>query len=169
MSRGSATSAAQDLSSQCLERVGGELVIRDPRETREFDFGKGRVTCTPVTLPDLVTIWRATAIPNIETFVYASGDAFPTGDLSDLPEGPTAEQREANRYQASVEVTGADGRIVRAVLDTVNGYTFTPMASAEAARRVLAGEHLPGFRTPAGLFGDSFAETIADTRVLDIS
>ncbi|KKF00880.1 saccharopine dehydrogenase family protein [Mycolicibacterium obuense] len=168
MSRGSAISAAENLSTQILERTDGVLISRDLSETREFDFGRGPVTCTPVTLPDLVTIWRATAIPNIETFVYVSGDAFPTGDLSDLPEGPTPEQREANRYQASVEVTGADGSKVRSVLDTVNGYTFTPMAAAEAARRVLAGEHRPGFHTPAALFGTGFAETIADTRVFDI-
>jgi catechol 2,3-dioxygenase-like lactoylglutathione lyase family enzyme len=66
---------------------------------------------------------------------------------------------------------GADGHIFfwlrHGVVDTVNGYTFTPMAAAEAARRVLAGEHQPGFRTPAALFGNGFAETIADTRISD--
>lgn len=168
MSRGSAVSAAENLSAECLERLGGVLVSRDPNESREFDFGAGPVACTPATLPDLVTIWHATAIPNIETFVYVSGDAFPTGELSDLPEGPTREQREANRYQASVEVTGADGSTARSVLDTVNGYTFTPMAAVEAARRVLAGEHHPGFQTPARLFGTHFAETIADTTIRDL-
>lgn len=168
MSRGSAISATENLSAECLERAGGVLVSRDPNESREFDFGTGPVTCTPATLPDLVTIWHATAIPNIETFVYVSGDAFPTGDLSGLPEGPSLEQREANRYQASVEVTGADGSTVRSVLDTVNGYTFTPTAAVEAARRVLAGEHQPGFQTPTGLFGTHFAETIADTTIRDL-
>lgn len=168
MSRGSAISPTENLSAECLERAGGVLLSRDPNESREFDFGTGPVTCAPVTLPDLVTIWHAMAIPNIETFVYASGDAFPTGDLSDLPEGPTREQREANRYQASVEITGADGPTVWSVLDTVNGYTFTPMAAVEAARRVLAGEHRPGFHTPASLFGSHFAETIADTTIRDL-
>ena len=32
-------------------------------------------------------------------------------------------------------------------------------------RRVLAGEVRPGFQTPAGLFGNGFAETIADTTI----
>lgn len=168
MSRGSAISAAENLNAECLERVGGVLVGRDPAESREFDFGAGPVACRPATLPDLVTIWHATAIPNIETFVYVSGDAFPVGDLADLPEGPSVEQREANRYQAGVEVTGSGGSAVRSVLDTVNGYTFTPMAAADAARRVLAGHWRPGFHTPAELFGAGFAETIADTRIFDI-
>ncbi|WP_281033811.1 hypothetical protein [Rhizobium leguminosarum] len=41
------------------------------------------------------------------------------------------------------------------------------MAKAEAGRRVLAGDVRPGFQTPAGLFGNGFAETIADTRITD--
>jgi hypothetical protein len=49
----------------------------------------------------------------------------------------------------------------RAVLNTVNGYTFTPMA----ARRVLGGEMKSGFQTPVELFGKGFAETIAHTKV----
>jgi short subunit dehydrogenase-like uncharacterized protein len=86
----------------------------------------------------------------------------------DLPAGPSSEEREASRYHASVEVTGADGTVVRSVLDTVNGYSFTLMAAAEAARRVLAGEVRAGFQTPAGLFGNGFAETIGDTRIVDL-
>ena len=69
---------------------------------------------------------------------------------------------------SAAEVTDADGKAVRSLLDTVNGYTFTSMAAAEAARRVLAGEIRPGFQTPAGLFGNGFAETIADTRIIDL-
>jgi short subunit dehydrogenase-like uncharacterized protein len=121
-----------------------------------------------VTLPDLITIWRATQIPNIETFVHVSEGAFPEGDLAAMPDGPTLEQREANRYYAAVEVTGEDGTVVRSALDTVNGYTFTTIAAAEAARRVVGGEQRPGFQTPAMLFGDGFAETIADTIIEDL-
>ena len=169
MSRGSARSATENLTADCLQRLDGQLVPRNPDDRRDFDFGCGPTSCSATTLPDLVTIWRATGIPNIETFVYVSGDAFPQGDVATLPEGPSAEQRTANRYHAAVEVTGADGAVARSVLDTVNGYTFTPLAAAEAAGRVLRGEHQPGFHTPAALFGTSFVETIADTRITDLS
>lgn len=82
---------------------------------------------------------------------------------------PTAHARagKANRYHAAVEVTGEDGTVVRSILDTVNGYTFTTLAAAEAARRVVGGEAQAGFQTPAGLFGDGFAERIADTTIID--
>jgi short subunit dehydrogenase-like uncharacterized protein len=70
------------------------------------------------------------------------------------------------RWKAET-LTGKDGTVVRSTLDTVNGYTFTTLAAAEAARRVIGGEARPGFQTPAGLFGDGFAETIADTTIVE--
>ena len=168
MSRGSAISASENLTTETLARIDGQLVSRRENDNRLFDFGAGDVSCFPVTLPDLITIWRATSVPNIETFVYVAGDAFPEGDLAKLPDGPTAEQRLASRYHAAVEVVAADGTVTRAILETVSGYIFTPMAAAEAARRVLAGEARFGFQTPAGLFGPGFATTIADTSIVDV-
>lgn len=167
MSRGSAISASENLTTETLHRVDGHLAAADPNAFQKFDFGFGDVACMPITLPDLITIGRATGIPNIDTYVHASDEAFPGGALADLPDGPSAQQRDANRYHAVAEVAGHDGQVVRSVLDTVNGYTFTPLAAGHAARRVLAGEVRPGFRTPVEVFGVGFAETIADTRITD--
>ncbi|MER2176432.1 MAG: saccharopine dehydrogenase NADP-binding domain-containing protein [Stenotrophomonas maltophilia] len=169
MSRGSAISASQNITAQCLMLKDNVLVSRDPGEVRNFDFGDYEASCFPVTLPDLVTIARQTGIGNIETYVHVSGNAFPEGDPAALPAGPTAEERQANRYQASVEIVGVDGAVKRAVLDTVNGYTFTPLAAVEASRRILAGEFAAGFQTPVGLFGNSFAESIADTTITHLT
>lgn len=168
MSKGSVTSAGQTIVTETFHFVDGELVERSPEEVRNFDFGKGPQSAFPVTLPDLLTIHQATGVPNIETFVHITAGAFPTGEAKELPIGPSADERAANRYHAAVEVINADGTVARSVLDTVNGYTFTAMAAAEAGRRVLAGEFRPGFQTPARLFGYGFAETIADTRISDI-
>lgn len=166
-SRGSAVSASENVTTETLHRVNHELVGRAADELRDFDFGNGPATSFPVTLPELITIWRATNIPNIETYVHVTDGAFPEGDLAAMPDGPTLEQREANRYHAAVEVTGEGGTVVRSILNTVNGYTFTTLAAAEAARRVIGGEARAGFQTPAALFGDGFAETIADTTIVD--
>jgi short subunit dehydrogenase-like uncharacterized protein len=168
LSRGSAVSARGSVTAETLARVGGALVVQSAGTIRELDFGKGPVDCFQVTLPDLITIWRSTNVPNIEAFVHLTGNGFPQGDLSALPDGPSEQERSANRYQAVVEVTSSDGDVARSVLDTVNGYTFTATAAAEAGRRVLAGEGRPGFQTPAMLFGNGFAETIADTTIVDI-
>lgn len=168
LSRGSAVSAMGSVTAETLARADGKLVARSAGAIRKFDFGKGAVDCFQVTLPDLITIWRSTNVPDIETFVHVTGDGFPQGDLSALPDGPSEQERLANRYQAVVEITDSDGEVVRSVLDTVNGYTFTATAAAEAGRRVLAGEARPGFQTPAMLFGNGFAGTIADTTIVDV-
>lgn len=69
-------------------------------------------------------------------FVHVAGDAFPEGDLSQRPDGPTPEERSTHRARAVIEVMGADGAIARSVIETVNGYT--PLAAVEAARRACA-------------------------------
>jgi short subunit dehydrogenase-like uncharacterized protein len=165
MSRGSAISAGESLAHGHLERVAGALVDGSTQDLQPFDFGHGPANCFPVTLPDLITIWRTQPVPNIATFVRVAGDGFGQMDPASMPDGPSLEERRANRYQAVVEVSDAAGNVRMASLDTVNGYTFTAMAAAEAGRRVLAGEIIAGFQTPAGLFGDSFAESIADTTI----
>jgi short subunit dehydrogenase-like uncharacterized protein len=167
LSRGSAVSAMGSATAETLARADGALVARSAGAIRKLDFGKGAVDCFQVTLPDLITIWRSTSIPDIEAFVHVTGDGFPQGDLAALPDGPSEQERLANRYQAVAEVTSSDGSVVRSLLDTVNGYTFTATAAAEAGRRVLAGERRPGFQTPAMLFGNGFVETIADTTIVD--
>lgn len=164
MSKGSIKSASQGVVNQTLHLLGGQLRERSPADVRDFDFGGGPQPSFPVTLPDLLTIHRTTGVGNIETFVHIHEGAFPNMGAVELA-GPGVEERATNRYHAAVEVTGANGTVARAVLDTVNGYTFTAMAAAVAAKRVLAGEFCPGFQTPAGLFGSGFVLTIADTRI----
>ena len=163
MSRGSAMSVSEIISAGVLARVDGELVSTPDATPRHFDFGDGPVLCVPLSFGDLVTGWHSTGIPDIAMFVHIAGDAFPEGDLSQLPDGPTAEQRDTHRARAVVEVIGADGTTATSVIETVNGYSYTPLAAVEAARRVLNGERRTGFATPTAVFGDGFAESIAGT------
>lgn len=169
MSRGSAISASENLTTECLQRLDGLLVKQENGELRDFDFGDGRgsVPCAAVTLPDLFSLWRSTGAPNIRTFVHVSGDAFPSAGLDSLRRGPTVEEREASPYHAAVAVTTKDGAVRRAVLHTVNGYTLTGIASVEAARRVMMGEVEGGFQAPAGIFGHGFIETIKGSKIED--
>ncbi|KAI0437504.1 hypothetical protein F4803DRAFT_555954 [Xylaria telfairii] len=170
MSRGSAISAAASLSPDCLQRRDGAMVRQDINNTKQFDFddGHGPVACFPVTLPDLITIWKSARVPNIRTLVRTSAGSFPTTNLAALPDGPTAEERKTNPYHAAVIITEQDNNTKRAVLHTVNGYTFTGMASIEAAKRVLTGEVKEGFQTPAEVFGKGFVESVSGSRIVDL-
>lgn len=167
MSRGSAVSAAEIIGAGLMARVNGSLVSTPDAQPALFDFGDGPVPCAPLAFGDLVTAWRSTGIPNIAMFVNVTGDAFPGGDLSKLPDGPSCDERDAQWARAVAEVTGADGSVARSVIETVNGYTYTPLAAVEAARRVLGGAARAGFDTPARLIGAGFAESIPGTTLLD--
>ncbi|KAI0115534.1 hypothetical protein GGR51DRAFT_546323 [Nemania sp. FL0031] len=169
MSRGSAMTARNMLSPECLQRHENVITLHDISSTQQFDFDdrKGPVSCTPVTLPDLITLWKSTDIPNIRTFLFASDDSVPPTDLAALPDGPTVEQREDNPYHAAVIATTRDGNTKRAVLHTVNGYTFTGIAAVEAARRLLTNGAIGGFQTPAVVFGGNFVKSVPGSNVVD--
>ena len=100
-------------------------------------------------------------------FVNIKENVVPDG-VAAMPEGPSLEERVANRASAVAEVTGIDGTVVRARIDTVNGYSYTPLAAVEALRLLVAGQFKPGFQTPATVFGAGFAMSIADTRIIDM-
>jgi short subunit dehydrogenase-like uncharacterized protein len=168
MSRGSALSVSEIIGAGQLSRVDGQLIATPDVQPQHFDFGAGPVLCYPLSFGDLVTGWHSTGIPNISMFVNLSDEPFPEGDLSRLPDGPSAEQREVHRARAVAHVIGADGQGARSVIETVNGYSFTPLAAIEAARRVLGGERKPGFETSARVFGGGFAQTIAGTTMIDL-
>lgn len=167
MSRGSAMSVSEIMGAGIMARVDGALIATPDATPRHFDFGDGPVLCVPLSFGDLVTGWHSTGIPNIAMFVHISGNAFPEGDLSQLLDGPTQAQREAHPAHAVVEVMGVDGVIARSVIETVNGYSYTPLAAVEAARRVLEGKRLSGFATPVKVFGGGFAESIEGTSITD--
>ncbi|KAF2420213.1 hypothetical protein EJ08DRAFT_673239 [Tothia fuscella] len=105
-----------------------------------FDFGDGRglVECSPIILPDLIAIPRATRVSSVRTYVYIYEVVFPRGDLADMPNGPTAVERDANPYHAAVEVGLEDG------------YSFTAITLIKAAKQVLVME----------VFGSGFVESI---------
>ncbi|MET0927941.1 MAG: hypothetical protein ABWX74_00410, partial [Aeromicrobium sp.] len=131
-----------------------------------FDLGDGPEEFNPVPMGDLVTAWHSLGVQDIEVFMRADG-AIPTPG-EELPEGPTEAERLEGRYWALAEVTDEDGSIVRSVIETPTGYTYTSLSAVEAARRVIAGQHPAGFRTPSAAFGPDFATSIADTRITDL-
>lgn len=167
MSRGSTTSVGEILGVGLLVRAEGTIVAKPDAAPARFDFGAGLVDSVPLSFGDLVTAWKSTGIPNIAMFVNIKENVMPEG-VAAMPEGPSLEERAANRACAVAEVTGIDGAVVRARIDTINGYSYTPLAAVEALRLLATGQFKPGFQTPATVFGAGFAVSIADTRIVDM-
>lgn len=168
MSRGSAISAGEIVAAGLMARIDGALVRTPDAQPELFDFGQGPVLCAPLSFADLVTAWHSTGILDIAMFVNVTGDAFPTGDLALLPDGPSAEDRAAQPARAVAEAIGGNGLVARSVIETVNGYSYTPLVAVEAARLVTGDACRPGFETPARVFGAGFAESIPGTRIVDL-
>lgn len=180
MSRGSLASAAENISGRCLQRQDGQLVEQDVANVLGFNFDSDAnldgirredqaVACFPVTLPDLITIWKSTRVPNIRTYVDAAGASFSSGeDLQNLPNGPSRESRASTPYHAAVKLTTAEGIVHEWVLHTINGYTFTAVASVEATRLLLEGkvEIDPGLRTPVDMLGNDFVVTLGGSSIV---
>lgn len=164
-SRGSLASAASIGSSGPLVRRSGTLVQAPPARTRSFDAGNGPEEYTLASMGDLVTAHHSTGIDNIDVYLRTDS-GFP--DLDSAAAGPSRAERDAGRYQAIAEVRSQDGTLTRSRIDTPSGYTFTQLSSLEIAARTAAGAFLPGFQSPAAVYGPSIATAITDTVITDI-
>ncbi|AEM85952.1 saccharopine dehydrogenase family protein [Streptomyces violaceusniger] len=169
-SRGSIISATEGIGDLgVLVRTDGDIVALPEPKVASFDFGdNGPEEAVSASMGDLITSHFATGIPSIEVYVQA-GQPLPIDlDLSALPDGPTAQEREVGRSKVVAEVTGRNGSVARSIIDTPTGYRYTQLSSVEIARRVLAGSFTPGFQSPSSAYGPEIALAIADTQIKDL-
>lgn len=178
VSRGTATTAVENLGSGGAVRRGGRIVpVPAAWRTREVDFGNGPKTVTTIPWGDVSTAYHSTGIPDVEVYTriprnvrrlmrasnrlgWLLGSAPVQGVLKRMiagrPAGPDEEARRRGESRLWGEVEdGAGGRAVSR-LRTPEGYTLTALTAVAAARRVLAGEVEPGFRTPSLAWGADF-------------
>ncbi|MFF2189391.1 saccharopine dehydrogenase family protein [Streptomyces sp. NPDC058155] len=169
-SRGSIVSATEGIGDLgVLVRSDGDIVKLPEPKVASFDFGdEGLEECVSVSMGDLITSHHATGVPSIEVYVQM-GRPLPIDlDLSALPDGPTAQEREVGRSKVVAEVTGRDGSVARSLIDTPTGYRFTQLSSVEIARRVLASSFTPGFQSPSSAYGPELALSVGDTQIKDL-
>ncbi len=178
ISRGSVKTMISLMSNDVYVRRNGRLTTV-PAGTlqRSFDFGKGEFTGTAVSWPDVFTAFYTTGTPNItvysetnfiEQILYALGgrlagllhdtpwQTFLNAQAELLPEGPSAEARRSGTRTIVAEAVDRLGRRVCSRLRTPEAYTFTGMTALAIIERVLAGEVISGFQTPARVYGADF-------------
>lgn len=170
VSRGSALSGGEIARLGPLVRRDGELVKLDAMlDPIMVDFGEGPESCAQLAMGDLITVYRVTGVPNITEFFQSEMEDVPEDfDPSALPDGPTAEERDAGRSKVHVQVTGADGTVKSSLINTESGYTYTQKSGVEIARRVVAGDFKTGWQTPASAYGPELATQIGDAYIVDL-
>lgn len=177
LSRGTARTSIERMGTGGAVRRNGEIVrVPSAWKTRKIPFGCGEREAVTIPWGDVATAFHTTDIANVQ--VYAAlpknvrktlkwsnylGWLLRTRPVKSLllrkidrrPPGPDADARARGRVWLWGEAS--DGNTcVSARMTTPEGYALTAMTAVEAARRVLAGEVEPGFRTPAGAFGAEF-------------
>ncbi|MFQ5568951.1 MAG: saccharopine dehydrogenase family protein [Rhodothermales bacterium] len=178
ISHGTATTMVENIGNGGAVRKAGQL-IRVPAgwKTREVDFGRGMVEVVSVPWGDIATAYRSTGIPNIVVYA-AMGKNGPrmlrwSRPLSGLlasrpvqaffkrmirrqPPGPNAEQRARGRSFVWGQVRDDSGREVTALLRCPEAYTLTALTALASVEKVIAGQAVSGFQTPAQAFGHDF-------------
>jgi short subunit dehydrogenase-like uncharacterized protein len=133
---------------------------------------------------DVASAWHTTGIPNVEVYLAMApaqirrlrglGQLLPLLQPRGVQEvlracidrwvrGPAEEQVLQTRGSFWGCVADAHGRSVEGTLETPGGYPLTVATALASLERILAGEVLPGFSTPAKAFGAEFILTVPET------
>ena len=154
-------------------RKGGKLVVPEAGvKTRTLDFGQGPAEAARFTWGDVFTAWYTTGIPDIEVYVALPAamrkqmglmkklrPLFHFAPLRALLKrgvkpGPSAEARAKTVTHVWGEVADAQGRTAVSRLHGPEaGLVWTTRAALAVVRKVLAGNFMPGFQTPARVYG----------------
>ncbi|HMM45241.1 MAG TPA: saccharopine dehydrogenase NADP-binding domain-containing protein [Candidatus Macondimonas sp.] len=190
ISRGTARTAVELGHEPGWVRVAGALQrVPLAYKTRTVDLGNGPLEAMTIPWGDVATAWYTTGVPHIETYLILPGAAIRwirrcaplqgllryatvRGALQALIgrmlTGPDARARAGEAAVCWGEARSDAGRSARARLNVPNAYTLTAWTALEIARRVLAGEHRPGYATPAGVFGADFILTFDGVERVDL-
>jgi short subunit dehydrogenase-like uncharacterized protein len=185
-SRGSFRSALALSNSRVTIRRNGRLVsVPVGRLQRAFDYGDGKRESVAVSWADVFTAYYSTGIPNIEAYFEADFTLRAiyqlTAGIADTlrlapvkhwlnvatrawPEGPSAQRRQMEKCVIVAEAEDSWRRRSSARLETADGYSFTAEAAIAISQRVARGDFLPGFQTPAKVYGADFVLAFTGAR-----
>lgn len=168
VSRGSIKSSGYIFAEGAKVRRAGEIVLKDDPQLLKVDFGAGPETMAPMAMGDLVTAWKSFRVPDIDVFLVAPDGDLAAVNIDDLPEGPSADERDAGTAKVIAEVTGADGSVARSMIETPSAYSYTSKSGIEVAARVLAGDLKTGFQSPVSAYGPDLALSVANSTIVDL-
>jgi len=168
-SRGSVLSSKNIAELGILIRRNGEIIDNPDPHSKIFSFGQEEVECMPTPLGGIILSYKSTGIPNIEEFfsLKLPANELPHLTAESLPDGPTKEERAAGRNGISGELTGKDGKVVKAYIDAPSGYDLTPLSVVAVAHRILNGDFKVGYQSPGSAYGEDVINDIPDTFLID--
>jgi short subunit dehydrogenase-like uncharacterized protein len=188
MSRGTATTSVEGLSSGGQVRVDGVLtVVPSAWKVRDFEFAAGR-TRRAMTIPwgDVYTAFISTGIANVSVYMALPPATiaaakrlrwvapilglkmvqnFMKWRIKRRAPGPDEQKRAQSRSYVYGQVTGPGGKTLIGRVQTPNGYALTVDAALVVAQYVLDHSGLSGYKTPSMLCGPELLSKLAQTTV----
>jgi short subunit dehydrogenase-like uncharacterized protein len=187
-SQGTAKTAVEGLAAGGKIRRDGQLVsVPLAYKTREFEFEGERRFAMTIPWGDVYTAYVSTGIPNIEVYMGVPpktaervrrmnfirpllGLGFVQSWLKSQATkrgpGPSDDKRSHSRTVVWGEARNAEGREVRKVLVTPNGYDLTAHASFGILQKVLQDKPAGGFYTSSQLMGPDYVLGLPGVRML---
>ncbi len=151
-------------------------------------FHQGERRTMEVPMPDLVTAWRTTGVPNITTYLAIPPGAGIARTIAPIISGALSIEPVRRFINASVRlalggrassasrttgmgsiwgrVRSTSGEMREAWLRTGEPYHYTACSVVHAVES-LGTSRNPGFQTPSSLFGWQFAEEIEGEKIVD--
>jgi short subunit dehydrogenase-like uncharacterized protein len=185
ISRGTRKTMIEGLGYDGMIRQNHALVPTRPGDKiQEVNFGPFTSTALCIPWGDISTAWRSTGIPNIEVYAAASPAMIRWARRSrhlapllrnkwvkkillrqaDNPaRNPDPEKLRTGRSYIWGKVWNERGDTVEARLETLNGYLLTAETSVRIAQKILKGHLIPGYQTPARVYGADFILEINGT------
>ncbi|GGR34729.1 saccharopine dehydrogenase family protein [Deinococcus ruber] len=170
-----------------VARRGGALrPVPAAWKRRRIEFGSGpRTALFNPWRADLISAYASTGIADIDTYsvvpqplasLMRLDAVWPAlvrsqavqrllqRQVATQARGPSASERAAGRTAVYGEIENLEGQRVAARLFGPEAYRFSAQSAVLAARLVLQGQHRPGYRTPAEVFGPDALLSLPDVR-----
>lgn len=190
MSAGTAKTSVEALKTGNKIRKDGKIIdVPLFKPLRDIPFNGGSRETVRIPWGDVSTAYHTTGIPNIETYTGirpSMKSRFPMirtlRPILALPpvqnflkkkagqsKGPSESQRIAYSTEVYGQVTNGSGQTKEARLTTANGYAVTVTGSLGVVDFLMNNKTDPGYRTPAGMLGSRFVESLPGSTSIDIS
>jgi short subunit dehydrogenase-like uncharacterized protein len=182
LSHGTATTMATKLGEGGAVRKDGKIIPAPlGKKGMLIDFGTKKLFVMSIPWGDISTAHFTTGIPDIESYTGISEKTYRIlkgqilfnwllrtnlirnyikKKIKKSPAGPSDEQRSNATCLVWGQVTNAAGKTATARLSCPEGYTLTAFSSLIIIQKILSGDFLPGYQTPASAYGENLVMEI---------